>query len=170
MSDERLKTMKEVAAQLYRPAHRIIHVCETGVVRPTVDAEGRGSVRRFSREDIFRIRLALELQDWGVDLPMLNPLMRALDRFKETFEVAVVRARLDAVDLVSVICEISSIKNPMRAYLMENRVVVLLIPAFTVSKRTGSSIPRLEIISDESQIQWPAVTIVANLTLLTAEL
>src|SRR5262245_48255467 len=69
MDDRPLKTLKEVAAHFHRPAHRIIHLCEAGVVRPTVDAAGRGSVRRFSRDDAFRLLLALELQEAGVQAP-----------------------------------------------------------------------------------------------------
>src|SRR5438128_59725 len=117
MAEERLKTMKEVADRLQSPAHRIIHVCETGVVRPTVDADGRGSVRRFSREDVFRISLALKLQDGGVALPLIKPLMQALDWFKDQYKLQTVSVQLLDLDLVSVIDALGSTRKPIRAYL-----------------------------------------------------
>src|ERR1700692_2754516 len=101
MSAEQLKTLKEVADQLDQPPQRIIHVCETGIVRPAVAAGGRGSVRRFSREDIFRLRLALELQDMGVQVPLIKPLMKALDQFMAMYEAQTLQAKLPDFNLVS---------------------------------------------------------------------
>src|SRR5579872_5431109 len=94
-----LKTMKEVAELLDRPAHRIIHVCESGVVKPSVEAEGRGTVRRFSRDEIFRVRVALSLQDVGVSLPDVKPLMKALDWFYEMHAHAE-RVHIDLVEAI----------------------------------------------------------------------
>ena len=167
MSAEQLKTLKEVADQLDQPPHRIIHVCETGMVRPAVAAGGRGSVRRFSREDIFRIRLALELQDMGVQVPLIKPLMKALDQFMAIYEVQTLQAKLPHFNLVSVLDEISTSLKPMRAYLRPPGRVALLVPGFQVTSPHG--LP-LRLFADESQLDWPSVTIVANLTLVAAGL
>ena len=85
-------TMKEIADHIRRPAHRIIHLCESSVIRPTVDANGRGSVRRFSRDDTFRILLALELQEAGVEVPLIKPLMDGLDRLMEIAEIKLLKS------------------------------------------------------------------------------
>lgn len=165
MQESQLRTMKEVADLLEQPAHRIIHVCETQVVRPTVDANGRGKARRFSREDIFRIRLALELQDAGVQLPLIKPLMRALDMFLEIPEVQELWPRLPTFDLVSVINKVSTSLRPMRAYLTPPGHVTLLVPDFHVTSHHG--LP-LKLLKAEDQFSWPTVTIVVNLSVLTA--
>src|SRR5262245_30315697 len=121
MDDRPLKTLKEVTAHFNRPAHRIIHLCEAGVVRPIVDAAGRGSVRRFSREDAFRLLLALELQEAGVQAPLIRPLMGALDSLMQLPEVEKLRGYLGPADVVAVIRQVGSQDNPVRAYLTPPR-------------------------------------------------
>lgn len=163
MNGVRLKTMKEVADLLDRPSHRIIHVCESGVVQPTVDAQGRGSVRRFSRDDIFRVRLALELQDASVPLPLIKPLMRALNQFMEMDEVQAQQPNLRPFDLVSVITLYSTPENPIRAFLEPPKHVALLVPNLCLQYDHGN---RPRIFSEVRHLDWPAVTIVANLSLM----
>ncbi|OAI46014.1 hypothetical protein AYO44_12085 [Planctomycetaceae bacterium SCGC AG-212-F19] len=160
--------MKEVADLLNRPAHRIIHVCETKVVRPAVDAEGRGTVRRFSRDDIFRIRLALELQDVGVELPDIKPLMRALDQFLDIAETLNgTEWHLTNFDLVSAINHVKSMHKVMRAYLVRNDRPRIFIPGFRVGFHHGHP---LRLLTKDGDFDWPAVTVVVELTLLTADL
>ncbi len=72
---ERLRTLKEVAEIVRQEPHRVIHLCECRVVVPKIGADGRGSVRRFSRDDIFRIRLGLTLQDSGLSVSQIKPVM-----------------------------------------------------------------------------------------------
>jgi DNA-binding transcriptional MerR regulator len=156
-----LKTMKEVAELLDRPAHRIIHVCESGVVKPSVEAEGRGTVRRFSRDEIFRVRVALSLQDVGVSLPDVKPLMKALDWF---FEMHAHAERIP-IDLVGAIQELGSPSQPVRAHLLGGGKVALLTPGFKGSPGYRSH-PRYCLLSRDSELQWPDVSVVANLTSL----
>jgi DNA-binding transcriptional MerR regulator len=168
MSERPLRTMKEVAELLNRPAHRIIHVCETKLVLPAVDADGRGTVRRFSRDDVFRIRLALALQDIGVDLPEITPLMVALDQFLDIAETLNdTKWRLADFDLVSAIDHVKSTYKAMRAYLVLNERPRIFIPGFRVGFHHGHP---LQLLAKDSAFDWPAVTIVVDLTLLTAEL
>src|SRR5262245_1899739 len=121
MDDRPLKTLKEVAAHFHRPARRIIHLCEAGVVRPTVDAAGRGSVRRFSRDDAFRLLLALELQEAGVQAPLIRPLMGALDSLMKLPEVEKLRGYLGPADVVVVARPIGSPAYAVRADLTHQR-------------------------------------------------
>src|SRR5438309_526325 len=126
MENEPLKTMKEVADHFIRPAHRIIHLCETGLVRPTVDASGRGSVRRFSRDDTLRVFLALHLQESGVEIPRIRPLMEALDRLMELREVKKLGEGPSRFDLVQVILAIGSEQRPVVAVLTPPNHVALV--------------------------------------------
>ena len=163
MNDERLKTLKEVAEQIERPAHRIIHICETGLVHPRVDAEGRGSVRRFSREDVFRVLVALVVQEAGVQVPLIKPLMRALDDFMALFDVQRLQAKLDHLDVVSAIGKLSSTKEPIRAYLISPQRAALIVPNLEASSYT-QHLPEIHR-DDHKLVDWP-VAIVINLTAL----
>ena len=80
-----------------------------GVVRPRVDTRGRGSVRQFGREEVFRILVALWLQEAGVQIPVIKPLMTNLDRFMEVKEVQELAKRsVRHFDLVEAIRRIGS--------------------------------------------------------------
>jgi hypothetical protein len=155
--DEQLMTLKAVAKRVQRPAHRIIHLCETGVVNPTVGANGRGTVRRFSREDAFRISLGLELQEMGIEVPLMKPLMTALDRFKGQYERTTPRWGGDLIDVVNVL---SSTKKLMLA-ILTHRSAALLVPDSKMAHRFRL---RLTIYSDLSELRWDTVAAVANLT------
>jgi DNA-binding transcriptional MerR regulator len=162
MEDEPLKTLKEVADHFARPAHRIIHLCETGLVRPTVDAAGRGSVRRFSRDDTFRIFLALYLQEAGVDIPRIKPLMEALDRLMELPEVKRRGETLARFDLVEVILAIGAEQQPVLAVLTPPSRVALVTPKLSVEPRPDLGV---ELHMTDSHLFYGGVSIVLNLTL-----
>jgi DNA-binding transcriptional MerR regulator len=162
MNEQPLKTMKEVADHLNQPAHRIIHLCETGVVHPTVDAAGRGSVRRFSRDDTFRILLALQLQDAGVQVPLIKPLMDHLDRLLEIREIKEFRHRLDPFDLVEVIRrKLGTRAEPARAVLTPPDRIALVAPKFIVPTRPDV---RVDLHSSDHDLLRRGVCIVVSLT------
>ena len=161
MDDRPLKTLKEVAAHFNRPAHRIIHLCEAGVVRPTVDAAGRGSVRRFSRDDAFRLLLALELQEAGVQAPLIRPLMGALDALMQLPEVEKLCGYLGPHDVVAVIRQVGSPDNPVRAYLTPPDRVALVTPRLLVPSRPDV---RVDLHLTDGHLLDRGVCIVASLT------
>jgi DNA-binding transcriptional MerR regulator len=161
MSDQPLKTMKEIADHFHRPAHRIIHLCETGVVKPTIDAQGRGTVRRFCRDDTFRILLALELQEAGVQVPLIKPLMEKLDRFMEIREIKKFRDKVSPYDLVEIIKHLGSRDKPVRAVLTPPNRVALVTPRFSVPSRPDV---RVEICTSDDHLLQRGVCIVVSLT------
>lgn len=56
-------TLTEAARLLKEPEHRLIYLCEKGVVQPDVqDAGGRGSSRRFSPRNLLEFAVALRLR------------------------------------------------------------------------------------------------------------
>ena len=53
-------TLFEIAKLLHQPQHRLIYLCEKGVIVPELsDAQGRGSSRRLSASNIFEFAIAL---------------------------------------------------------------------------------------------------------------
>lgn len=76
-----LRTTPEVAELLGVEPHRVIYLCEKGVVKPEVGAAGRGSVRRFNDDNLFVSALALELQRWGVESRLLQAVAGCFSGF-----------------------------------------------------------------------------------------
>jgi DNA-binding transcriptional MerR regulator len=168
-NEQPLKTMKEIAERLGRPAHRIIHLCETGVVEPAEDAAGRGSVRRFRRDDIFRILVALELQEAGVQVPLIKPLMRALDYLHGNYAIQEREGKTFCRDLVGVIKSVSSREKPVRAFLRPPREVALVVPDFKPKLLDGGPGVAVRLYADDTKtLDWK-VSIAVNLTLIARE-
>ena len=77
MLAKRSFTLSEVARRLDVPQHRLIHLCEKGVVVPDIHgATGRGSSRVFSSRNLLELAVALRLREMmlpvgaiGVDRP-----------------------------------------------------------------------------------------------------
>jgi DNA-binding transcriptional MerR regulator len=92
----------QVAAQVLnvRP-NRIIHLCGTGVVEPAVNATGRGKVRRFDRNDIFLLAVALRLQDAGLAAPVIRDILRIFDYLAKTKEFRTEIRRVGLRDFVA---------------------------------------------------------------------
>jgi hypothetical protein len=64
-------TLTEAARLLREPQHRLIYLCEKGVVQPDLeDAKGRGSSRRFSGHNLLEFAIALRLR--MLEIPALS--------------------------------------------------------------------------------------------------
>ena len=64
-------TLTEAARLLGEPQHRLIYLCEKGVVQPDFeDAKGRGSSRRFSAHNLLEFAVALRLR--MLEIPALS--------------------------------------------------------------------------------------------------
>lgn len=161
MDEQPLKTMKAVADHFNRPAHRIIHLCEAGVIQPTVDAQGRGTVRRFSRDDTFRILVALELQEAGVEVPLIKPLMVAFDNLLKIREVKKFREKLGVYDLVEIIKHIGSDNDPVIGFLTPPDRVALVTPRLSVP--SGPDV-RVDLHKTAVHLLNRGVSVVINLS------
>ena len=76
-------TVTQVSKLLRVPQHRLIHLCEQGVVVPDRnDAHGRGSSRGFSRRNLLEFAIALEMR--RLELPV--SFVRAVLQVLRTFE------------------------------------------------------------------------------------
>jgi DNA-binding transcriptional MerR regulator len=64
-------TLTEAARLLGEPQHRLIYLCEKGVVQPDLEeAKGRGSSRRFSAHNLLEFAIALRLRT--LEIPALS--------------------------------------------------------------------------------------------------
>jgi DNA-binding transcriptional MerR regulator len=76
-------TLTEAARLLDEPQHRLIYLCEKGVVEPDLqDAEGRGSSRRFSNRNLLEFAVALRLRDLELPAAMIAAVVHVLRAFE----------------------------------------------------------------------------------------
>src|SRR5512135_3536899 len=90
-------TLPEIAKLLREPQHRLIYLCEKGVVVPDLgEAMGRGSSRRFSKRNLLEFQLALRLRRLALPVGVVQAITHTLRRFAETTRAA--DATFDIVD------------------------------------------------------------------------
>ena len=72
-------TLTEAARLLGEPQHRLIYLCEKGVIQPDLQAaEGRGSSRRFSARNLLEFGVALRLRAVGIPAPVTGAVVHVL--------------------------------------------------------------------------------------------
>ena len=77
-------TLCEAARLLGEPQHRLIYLCEKGVIQPDLqDAEGRGSSRRFSARNLLEFGVALRLRALGVSASVSGAVFCVLRGFEK---------------------------------------------------------------------------------------
>jgi len=76
-------TLTEAARLLGEPQHRLIYLCEKGVVQPDLeDAKGRGSSRRFSAHNLLDFAIALRLRVLEIPAPFIGAITYTLRVFE----------------------------------------------------------------------------------------
>ncbi len=76
-------TLSEAARLLGTPQHRLIYLCEKGVVQPDLeDAKGRGSSRRFSARNLLEFAIALRLRALELPAPVAGAITYTLRAFE----------------------------------------------------------------------------------------
>jgi hypothetical protein len=76
-------TLQEIEKKLKVEQHRLIHLCEKGVVVPDLeDAQGRGTMRRFSERNLFEFAVALEMRRFSLPVAYIVPVMKVLRAFE----------------------------------------------------------------------------------------
>ncbi len=77
-------TLSEIARRLDVPQHRLIHLCEKGVVVPDVHgAAGRGSSRVFSERNFLELAVALRLRDMMLPVAAVGAVVHVLGKFED---------------------------------------------------------------------------------------
>jgi hypothetical protein len=165
MRDQVLFTLK-VAEQIFKvPQHRLIHLCETGVVEPVVDAKGRGSVRRFSRDNLFVLALALRLQDMGLMTEQMGPVK---DLFDWLPRMRILREEIAAGGLVGVIESLGSPENPALLHIVMPEAG-MPPDSMWVAIESSRKLPqppksKMSFHTDDSQLRVCPARLVVNLT------
>src|SRR6516165_4954435 len=76
-------TLSEIARRLDVPQHRLIHLCEKGVVVAEVhDASGRGSSRVFSATNFLELAIAIRLRDMMLPVALTGAVIHVLRAFE----------------------------------------------------------------------------------------
>ena len=80
-------TLSEIARRLEVPQHRLIHLCEKGVVVPDVQgAAGRGSSRVFSSRNFLELAVALRLRDMMLPVAPVGAMVHVLGRVEKRLQ------------------------------------------------------------------------------------
>lgn len=88
-------TLMEAAEHLGVERHRLIYLCEKGVVRPDLqEADGRGSSRRFSARNLLEFAVALRLREFHIAAAVIGAVCYALRRFEKALRKEVPEWRL----------------------------------------------------------------------------
>jgi hypothetical protein len=78
-------TLTQAARLLGEPQHRLIYLCEKGVVVPDLqDAEGRGSSRRFSARNLLEFAVALRLRELEIGVAFVGAVVHVLRAFERS--------------------------------------------------------------------------------------
>lgn len=84
MASDQSFTLSEIARRLDVPQHRLIHLCEKGVVVPDVHgAAGRGSSRVFSSGNFLEFAVALRLRDMMLPVAAVGAVVHVLRAFEQ---------------------------------------------------------------------------------------
>ena len=88
-------SLTDAAKLLGEPQHRLIYLCEKGVVRPDIqDAEGRGSRRRFSARNMLEFAVALRLRELEMAVSLAAVVIYVLRAFERSVQREIARFRL----------------------------------------------------------------------------
>lgn len=77
-------TLSEAVRLLGEPQHRLIYLCEKGVITPDFkDAKGRGSSRRFSARNLLEFAVALKLRELTLPVDTVAAIIHVLRAFEK---------------------------------------------------------------------------------------
>jgi DNA-binding transcriptional MerR regulator len=77
-------TLTEAARVLDEPQHRLIYLCEKGVIQPDFqEADGRGSSRRFSARNLLEFGVVLRLRALGIPAAVSGAVVYVLRGFEK---------------------------------------------------------------------------------------
>ena len=79
MASGRTFMLSELARSLDAPQHKLIHLCEKGVIAPEFrDAAGRGSSRLFSARNFLEFAIALRLRSMMLPVAAVGAILHVL--------------------------------------------------------------------------------------------
>jgi len=83
VNDNEVFNLSDIQHKLGVEQHKLIHLCEKGVVVPDFeDSAGRGTMRRFSERNLFEFAVALELRRFFLPVSYIAPIIQVLRAFE----------------------------------------------------------------------------------------
>jgi len=90
-------TLTQAARLLREPQHRLIYLCEKGVVEPDLqDAKGRGSSRLFSARNLLEFAVALRLRELEIPAAVVGAVIYVLRAFEQRVAAEIAGFQLPA--------------------------------------------------------------------------
>ena len=81
--DQVVFNLSDIQHKLGIEQHKLIHLCEKGVIVPDFeDSAGRGTMRRFSERNLFEFAVALELRRFFLPVGYIAPIIQVLRIFE----------------------------------------------------------------------------------------
>ena len=82
-NDQDIFNLSDIQHKLGVEQHKLIHLCEKGVIVPDFeDSAGRGTMRRFSERNLFEFAVALELRRFFLPVGYVAPIIQVLRVFE----------------------------------------------------------------------------------------
>ncbi|HUO74928.1 MAG TPA: hypothetical protein VMU39_29460 [Solirubrobacteraceae bacterium] len=149
MASERSFTLSEIARRLDVPQHRLIHLCEKGVIVPEIhDAAGRGSSRVFSTGNFLELAVALRLRDMMIPVSVVGAIVHVLRRFGQE-----VQEGLDGASLAE------SLRTPiapeLRIIVSDGAAIYFSLVAPNEKARLFGGIPVKQLVGGGSEPDEP---------------
>jgi DNA-binding transcriptional MerR regulator len=163
---EVLITLNTASQVLQVKPYRIIHLCEEGCVVPAEDSQG--TVRRFSKDNLFQLAVCLELQNAGVTSARTKKAVRIFNWLARAKNFAPTFKTHGLCGVIEILTEPKSpvmlhVKAPERGVHSAELVMSFLQAAFTLSKPAESG---LGTCRDTRGVDiWP-VRVTLNLTFI----
>ena len=81
-------TLTQVSSLLNEPQHKLIYLCEQGIIEPvTQKGKGRGSSRKFSKRNLFQFFISISLRKLHIPSTITVFVLNLLDEFEEAMSM-----------------------------------------------------------------------------------
>ena len=145
--DKKEWTLTGIAKLLQQPQHRLIYLCEKGVIVPDgTDAEGRGSSRRFSARNLFEFSVALTLGEFHIPAIMSGKVLLALRSFEK-----VLKQTISNLDLPYALRAANA--PEIRALLTNGSCLYFTIREGDSTKLIGG----VDLLNHQGTQNWPSI-------------
>lgn len=145
-------TLTEIARLLQHPQHRLIYLCEKGIINPDGEnASGRGSSRRFSARNLFEFAVTLTLWQFHIPFSLSGKVLVALRSFQKILDKSIPKSEIPY-------SLISQNAPTIRAFLIEGSNLY-----FAIGEGNDTTILGGVNLEDlPANLSWPPVVKVSN--------
>lgn len=141
-------TLTEISKLLQQPQHRLIYLCEKNIIIPDgMDADGRGSSRRFSARNLFEFSIVLTLGEFYIPSSISGKILLALRSFERALKNSFYNLELPYSLRIK---EAPTI----RIFLTKGACLHFAIGEGIESKLIGG----VDLLNNHNNVNWPTVT------------